>query len=55
MQVAAERASTRGNKFFLDFNEGSERAGQRGQDAIGIAESLQQRLRALRETFAFGI
>ena len=55
VQVSPEGGLNRGNEFFLDFDEGGECAGQRGQNASRVVESAQDGLRAFGEAFAFGV
>ena len=55
VQVAAQRRFDRRNEFLIDFDQRSERAGQRRQDALRIIESVQNRLRTFGQSFALGV
>src|SRR5207244_11042861 len=53
LEISPERGFDRRNEWFFHFDERRERAGDGGQNSLGIIQSLEQILRSLREFFAF--
>ena len=55
VHVATEGGFERRDVLAVDIEVGNERAGERRSDALGIVQSLQDRLRTLGQAFAFFI